>query len=612
MTVSKIYFRYFEDQHSVTLVDNSKNPIANSFMCFGIFRPVDIYSSFSRLRLNSTDKKSSVSSYPSTEGFALKIGKADVSSTLRVIASHNPRTKVLALLDDSPVQETKKILHQAYHDFKILGVALINIRAEYLDGQYLKTAVELFMFNPFVMDDSSLVTFKFTQTNAGQVLADFDQFISSRARNLHMFPVRVSIFDYPMVSKPEYDENGRISHYSYVDGETIATMAKYMNFTPLYVEPEYAKYGFQFANGTFCGSLGDIEYGKAELAANPKLISNYNTENAIFLQPITTDKLMFIIRKRETKKAIIFAIYSEYDQASQIMNLTLLLILPVAYIFVSRTEQKLHNPGQKVTSIGRSLMLIYAISYNISTKLPKGDCARVVISTAVFYTLIVNTLLQSTIIKNLNTNKEFGKITTIEQLASEGYTIKMPGYLVQIFKQPGLNKVSWMLEKTKQKHSDLDSDGYDLEKIMPKNKKIAFLWTEMYAANYLDQFYDKDTGQNLFEAVPEPAFEFYIALMAPKHSPLIESFNDFMLRYIESNVGFHHVSMAVSEIDRFRIQRIKEGIVPRQKTNAIKFKDVNSVFVLYVSCVLVATVVFITEVLISRCKSYLNNKKSKS
>lgn len=604
MIVSEIYFRFFEDQHSVTIVDNSQNPIANSFGCFtgsgSVFRPVDIYNSLSHLKLNFTNIRNSVSTYTLTEGFALKIPTEELAPTLKFIARYNPRTKVTALLYDLTAQEIKRILSQAYHDYKILGVACINVKAEYLNGQYLTSTIELYMYNPFVKDDSSLAIFKFTPENVNQLLGEFQHFIEARVRNLHGFQLRVSIFDYPMVSKPEFDESGTISHYSFVDGDQITTMAKYMNFTSVYVQPEFAKFGFQFPNGTFVGSLGDMEYDKADIAANPKIIANYNTSNAVFLQPITTDKLMFIIRQRETHKVMMIAIYSEFDLPSLILNYVLLFIVPATYIFISRTEQKLHNPDQKLTSFGRIFVLMLAVGYNNSTKMPKGDSARILISTMLFYVLILTAIFQSTIIKNLNTNKQLGKITTIQELADEGYTVKMPSYLLQVFQQPGLNKVSWMLQQTNQKLSDADSASINLEENVPKNKKIAFLWLDIYASGYLEQFYDKVTGESLFEGVPEPAYEFYIAMMAPKHSPFIETFNEFMMRYIESHIGFHHVSMAMSEIDSFRIRRIKEGIVPRQGRNAITVQDMRSVFQLYGLCASITSAVFIAEVLTSR------------
>lgn len=519
MIVSEIYFRYFEDQHSVTLVDSSKNPIANAFGCFQglLFRPVDIFSSLSHLRLNITDKKNSVSSYTLTEGFVLKIPATELTSALKLIGNYNPRTKVLALLYEMTPQEMKTILHQAYHDFKILGVGCINIKVEYLDGNLTPT-IELYMSNPFVKNESSLSIFRFTPQNVNQMLAEIDHFIETRVRNLKGFPLRISIFEYPMVSKPEFDENGKITHYSFVDGDQITALAKHMNFTPVYVDPEYAKYGFQFPNGTFVGSLADIEYGKADVAANPKLIADYNTSNAVFLTPITTDKFIFIIRKRETHRFMMNSILSLFDMPSRICNIVLLLLTPVAYIFIFRAEQKLHHPGKKLPSFGKIIVMMVAVSYNISTKMPKGDSARILISTTLFYALIMTSLFQSMIIKNLNTNKHFGQITTIKELADEGYFIKMPGYLVQVLQQQGLSKVSWLMEKTKQKYADADSGTLDFEQILPKNEKVAFLWNDLYGSDYLEQFYDKDTGENLFEGVPEHALEFYIAMMAPKHS----------------------------------------------------------------------------------------------
>lgn len=602
--VASINFLFFEDQHSVTLIDSSDYSVANAFACYqgNSFRPVDIYDDMKHFKLNTGDHRGSLFTFTLTEGVLLKAADEEVLEFLKPISIHNPRSKVLVLMFETAVSDAKKLLQKAFYDLKMLRVACVILKAQFIDGKYSKTWIELVLMNPFVESVPTFKNFNITPDNLVLQMEKVKQFTKKRVSNLQGYPLRISIYDYPMTSKPHFDKNGKITHYSGLEGELVSTIAKIMNFTPIYLEANGGRYGFQLPNGTYVGDLARIEYGLADISGNAKLIADYKTKNLAFLKPLQLSKQYFIIRRRETHKLVLIAIFSQYDFITKVISTVIYVSLPVVCVTFCRLESRLINSGKKVKSIGNTAIFAIAMLFNVSTKLPKGPTARIITGTILFYILIQSTLLQSTIYKNLNSKQEFGKIESIEELAEEGFLVKMPAGVALVFREPGENKVSWLMNRTGQSYTDVAIRSLRIEEILPKDQKVAFLWDSMFTTDYLDQFYDNTTGENLFERVPEIAYLFNIAMMAPNYSPFIESINTAITRYVESFVWLHLVTMAISENDKYRIHRIRQGLVPKTSQRSISWNDIKSVFQIYLLFTAVAAVAFVAELLIFRRK----------
>lgn len=295
-------------------------------------------------------------------------------------------------------------------------------------------------------------------------------------------------------------------------------------------------------------------------------------------------------------------IFGHFDGSSKIISILLTASFPFMYALIKRWEEKTVAPKKQLESITKSIFYSIALQNNVSMKHSSFTSTRIIVTVILFYTLIFSTLFQSTIVKNLNTNERTGQINTIKELIDEGYFIKMPGYLAMTFKTPGLDKVSRMMKETKQSYVDVVASFKEMDGILKSKKKIAFLWTDLYNTNYLNRFFDPITGENLFESVPEVAFEFYISLMAPKHSPFIERYNEILQAYVESGIGARHIGFAYYDNDKIWIQRIKNGKIPKPFDGSIKFGDLRLAFEIHVYLNLLCFVIFIVEILSNRMK----------
>ncbi|CAG9806483.1 unnamed protein product [Chironomus riparius] len=603
---------FFEDQFSLTIIDSSEDPTISALKCIGgnDFRPLSIFDDVLQIDLGDETDTSSVSSYPTTSGMFVKSGYDDALGILRIIGGHNPRSKVLLYVTDGNETDSMDLLKTAYEDLKMLNLAVLMINLEKdEDDVTIRGLVRIIFFNPFSGDkeirEPEYLRLTLTPFNLDGKFKVITKFIHERVSNLHQFPLRVNIFDFPMISKREADESDETMYYSYSDGETIRIIGEKLNFNIIYEDSsDGIQYGFQNDEGNFTGSLGALEYDQVDLLGNPRLIADYNTTKSLFLQPITMMRLSFIIKKRPTYKLLSVFIYSGYDKISMILGISVSVSLPFVYVFINKNEVKIINRNvskkKRLTSSSfiKSSLYIIALVHGISMSHSKGNASRIVVGITLLYTLIVSSLYQSAQTKNLNTNKVYGKITTIDGLITENFEIGMPPDITTIFRNKNSkNKVTTLIENSGLSFEDIKlSHEYFAEQLM-NNAKFAYLWSDLYVDNYLNQFYDPNTGENLLENIPEIAYEFYISLMAPKNSPFIEKFNEILLQYVETGIVDYHSNRALADNDMIWIQRVLKGEIPENAAQAIKMSELMPLFEIYIYLVIASSIVFVLEIL---------------
>lgn len=603
--VVEVARNYLEDQHSVTVIDITNLPVASSFKCSkgNTFRPVDIITEVKQIQARTKFERSSVSTFPLSEAFLINTDLKMAKTILPLVSFYNPRMNILAVVWSAKLADIKTLLRTAFEEHKLLSFGVLDIQEIYERGEYVKSTVSIILYNPFYGNqthrDPQFLHLDFTERRL-EMLVKMKEFIKLRLTNLHGFPLEMNIFEYPMVAEAKYDENGKLQQYLYADGEIIIILSKLMNFTPVFNNNSgnEGMYGYQLPNGTFVGSLGDIENNRVAFAANPMTIADYNTSNSVFLQPVTMSPLYFIIRNRPTRRVLSLAHFHQFDHLTIVFTFLFAFLLPGFHWILSFCEERLLDPEKRVSSVVKSFLHTFAIFSNVSVSHPHYTGTRIVIASTMFYALISSTLFQSNIVKDLNLNRVEGKILTVEELANEGYKIKMPSHFSLIFNGLRHDKVSLMMNKTKQTAAEVGVPSYDLESIMKPGEKIAFLWTSLYTqSNYLDRFFDNETGENLFESVPEVAFEFYIANVVPKHSPFIERFNEILIRYFELGLADYHMVNANNVNHNFLIRRVRNGKIPETKIRTLTYRDLRGTIQFFLILVVTSCATFILEII---------------
>lgn len=151
------------------------------------------------------------------------------ASLLKIIASHNPRSNVLLHMTDGDIENAQEILKNAFEDLKMLNLGIVISE----NGTTCLT-----LFNPFNGGDENkeFLVLEFDESNAEENFVTMKSFLSKRIKNLNRYQLRVNIFEFPMTSRKEENDEGELVQYSYVDGVTLQVLSERMNFEVLYVD----------------------------------------------------------------------------------------------------------------------------------------------------------------------------------------------------------------------------------------------------------------------------------------------------------------------------------------------------------------------------------------
>jgi hypothetical protein len=598
----QVIFNYFSDQAFMTVVDSSgHHHCMNSLSCEGTyyFRPVDVYNSLESINFGPKVKKGSLSSYSTAHGYFVRATLADFEKGFfEKLSIFNPRTSLMFNIVDASVEKSKELLRIGYEKYKMLNVAALCYLFKFEQGRLAGYDIYLCMYNPFREKTPEILCLNFKKSNLEKNLITMNAFRKKRIENLQGFPLKVNIFEFQMKSLAVRDSKEELSHYTYPDGEMLMSIAKHMNFTPVYLpNHDKEKYGFQFPNGTFTGSLAATEYGKADLVANPRLIADYNTTKSIFLQPITMTKLFFTVKKRETSRFIIITVFSKLDSTSRTVGIGLVLLFPVIYFITQKCELYLSNQKDQLDKT-KTLLYVFGLLNNISMRHSKFRASQIVVATILFLALMSSSLFQGTILKDLNTIHTIGKISKIDQLFNENFTIAMQPALTYAFQGQGEDKITRELFKISRNIENISLSTDDAIKKMKADPHFAYLLTDLLTGNYLDRFYDNETGQNLFEVVPESVFQFYIAMIAPKASPFVDRFNQIINLYVQTGLYQYHTQKASDDNEKIWIHRIQNGLVAKEKSKSLHVRDLQALFKLYLGLNVLCCVVFLLEFLL--------------
>lgn len=197
--------------------------------------------------------------------------------------------------------------------------------------------LQIYAYNPFSNDDK-LVKFLFDYNFVKEFLV-LKSFMKNRYQDLNQFPLRVVLFRFMMVCYGERDAEGNLilSSLKFQDSETLKILSKMANFKIKFVKsPDGIKHGYQTSNYTFTGSLGMVEYENADIAANIRLVAEYNTTNTLCLFLTTTTKLKFSVPKKYWDEVnILSGVYNFLDDGLKISILVMFLTLPLLLFFLN-------------------------------------------------------------------------------------------------------------------------------------------------------------------------------------------------------------------------------------------------------------------------------------
>lgn len=240
-----------------------------------------------------------------------------------------------------------------------------------------------------------------------------DNWMLQKAYSLNQYPIRVTIFErYPtMVSHiPKYfaetpfADGMKKSGYGGIDGILLGNFAEQMDFAIHTIHPNANEtYGFD-RNKTFTGTLGDVLYGRADIAFNSRFFLYYGTPNIRTMFPTIGDKVCVIAPTAEKTpqwKAI-FKCFDWYFWCSLYATTGITsLIYSMLKFYREKREMKFlresllykdfkHIIKEKDVQMQNVYGLVWKAIFGMITKLPDGTMERSLIGACLLANIIIS------------------------------------------------------------------------------------------------------------------------------------------------------------------------------------------------------------------------------
>lgn len=529
------------------------------------------------------------------------------------IKSLNPKMRVLIFLTESECREKliEEIFIVAWKSFRIFDLFII------CDEEF-RTFFEtfhIFAYKLFTNEANKLIKIPFDFYFA-EGLDLLQAFMESRFRDLNGFPLKVVLFRFMMVCDGEEDENGNLilEKLKFQDAETLKILSNLANFSIKFVKsPDGIKHGYQTSNNTFTGSLGMMEYENADIAANMRLVAEYNTSNTLCLFPTTTTKLKFFVPKKYWDEVyILSSIYNFLDQSLKIIIFTMFSFLPLLIFIFNFISGKRKSP---FNALVLCYLNYFAIMNFISIKLPRYWPSRFIYGSILIVWIILGNIFAGKMIEFLNTNSGLKQIESIDELTKSNLLIKVPYPMAILFEGNFQNASS--------SHQFLNQIVIESRKLERKGDRLAFIDVEnmgemirsrkyamLFLENLIDflekKYFDEKNGRNILTHIEDTPYEYYYAISVPKTSAFVSRFNEILMRIFEAGISKYQMMMAMIENDLMYIRRVKAGQVPNDAIKKISINQLSSVFYLYLFCLLTCFSIFLCELFIHKIMRMIN------
>lgn len=87
------------------------------------------------------------------------------------------------------------------------------------------------------------------------------------------------------------------------------------------------------------------------------------------------------------------------------------------------------------SSVSQYSLHVFAMLHIVSVATTTFASSRIIVITIVFYALIIDSLFQGVVVKNLNASQNIGAVETIDELLDLDYNLLVADTLLNIFKQ---------------------------------------------------------------------------------------------------------------------------------------------------------------------------------
>nr|XP_029713221.1 uncharacterized protein LOC115257581 [Aedes albopictus] len=331
-------------------------------------------------------------------------------------------------------------------------------------------------------------------------------------------------------------------------------MTRMLNLTPVSVG-DRSNFGYQLPNGTFSGALGEVEYGRSDLA-NARIIFSLGSSNVQFLHPDLVTPFRYVVPKNyyqhARREVRVVALAPEFLA----VYFSILLWFPLGFQVFEYLCLKMHRFKSKSrTPWISSVFMTYAIMTNVSINIRNISSQRIYWMSLIWFQLVTYSVFQGNMIKEVNMVDNSRDIQTIQELMDSSLNISLQPSITAFFKFDEHTITRYNLGDRVMLQ---DAEPDQLIANVAFMRSFAVFLPQDLIEDLVPRFYDEQTGEDLVHVIPEVAYEFYSAMYVPSSSPFIEPFNRILEQFVENGLveyGMDHMKFEarLSYINRLKV-----------------------------------------------------------
>ncbi|EDS37229.1 conserved hypothetical protein [Culex quinquefasciatus] len=340
----------------------------------------------------------------------------------------------------------------------------------------------------------------------------------------------------------------------FVDEEMLLVMAKMLNFTTVYMNPDTVL-GYQQPNGTFTGALGDIEYERADMSKS-QIMYFINTTNVQFLFPTTNVQFQYVVPKNyynSSKRGLRLSIVST---EITVFHMSIIIWFPLGLMILEWVRSK-SSFGHPKPSWARAILGTVNVVTNMAVTIRAVSSQRLYWISLILFQFIMYNVFVANMVQQMNLFTTSRDIESVQELIHEtSLKLTLHSSMTDLVR----------LDEKRIKELGLtdritigDTDQAKLLQQVAQNRSIAALMANGAVSKLVPTFYNPKTGENLLHVIPEVVLDFHVAALVPASSKYIEPLNQITMQFVEGGLVEHNLDHIAYEGYLVYVRRYRDG-----------------------------------------------------
>lgn len=471
--------------------------------------------------------------------------------------------------------------------YKVLRALVLDNRssARFWQG----SGTDVVTFNPFLKAGTRRGMVQvYSIADADNVCQTLDHFID----DLHGYPISVTMFTSYPYAVPIRSNGMDWNSFDGVDGNALHEAAQFMNFKPIIHRPnDKIKFGYRTEAGTYVGSIGDIVYGKSDVAFNCHYIRNYDDAEIQFVvPPVIYDAIIILVPKSQLIPS--WMDLFECMGLTELFSLLGFYVISVCFSIIMRRYSGATINIYETVRIAVSILKMFLTVPIAGTRDLTSFSQRIFASSCLLVGVLIVTGIQVTLVTEISSPNYYPDIDTLEQLAESGLPIATAYQnLVDIFNDSD-NPIMTRLAKNVR----LEINNYGIKERIAYKMDCAAITTLSNVQHFLHK-YVGPSDNPLLHAVHETPRGYFLSYVVPKHSPYVQQINYVTSILIESGLV---KKWDADQLWKHQLEvRHNHTSAQRSKLYAYSINDLQTAFFVLVSGLSCGVVAFMAEITVA-------------